>query len=68
MPTLVLHGDRDSVIPYRLGQRLYEALPGPKTFVTLPGGDHNEAVPPDAARLLARNRNFVRDLRNQTCR
>ena len=47
-PALVLHGDRDSVIPYRLGQRLYAALPGPKTFVTLPGGDHNEPVPPDA--------------------
>lgn len=47
-PTLVLHGDRDSVIPYRLGQRLYASVPGPKTFVTLPGGDHNEPVPRDA--------------------
>ena len=44
-PTLVLHGDRDSIIPYRLGQRLYESLPGPKTFVTIPGGDHNDPVP-----------------------
>lgn len=47
-PTLVLHGDRDSVIPYHLGQELYELLPGPKTFVTIPGGDHNEPVPQDA--------------------
>ena len=47
-PTLVLHGDRDSVIPYHLGQRLYESVPGPKTFVTILGGDHNEPVPQDA--------------------
>jgi fermentation-respiration switch protein FrsA (DUF1100 family) len=47
-PTLVLHGDRDSVIPFRLGERLYQAVRGPKTFVRIPGGDHNDAVPADA--------------------
>jgi fermentation-respiration switch protein FrsA (DUF1100 family) len=45
VPALVLHGDRDSVVPYRLGQRLYEALPGRKHFVTIPGGDHNDPAP-----------------------
>ena len=44
-PTLVLHGDADSVIPYRLGQRLYNSIPGPKRFVTIAGGDHNDAEP-----------------------
>ncbi|MEW6323432.1 MAG: alpha/beta hydrolase [Acidobacteriota bacterium] len=44
-PTLVIHGDRDSVIPYRLGRRLYEELPGPKEFFTVPGGDHNDLRP-----------------------
>ena len=32
---------------YRLGQRLFERLPGPKRFVTLPGGDHNDPTPRD---------------------
>ena len=41
-PALVLHGDSDSVIPYRLGQRLYESLPGPKRFVTIERGHHND--------------------------
>ena len=41
---------------------------GPKTFVTIPGGDHNEPVPPDARGLLARNQNLRTNLRNQTCR
>jgi uncharacterized protein len=47
-PALVIHGDRDSVIPYRHGQRLYDTLPGPKRFVTIPGGDHNDPAPADA--------------------
>jgi len=61
-PTLVLHGDRDGVIPYRLGQRLYATLPGPKTFVTIPGGDHNEPVPEDAAHYWGSIRKFVSSL------
>jgi uncharacterized protein len=47
-PTLVIHGDADSVIPYDLGQRLYDSLPGPKRFVTIRGGDHNDPAPRDA--------------------
>jgi fermentation-respiration switch protein FrsA (DUF1100 family) len=46
-PTLVLHGDRDSVIPFRLGERLFETVRGPKRFVRIAGGDHNDTVPPD---------------------
>lgn len=61
-PALVLHGDRDSVIPYRLGQRLYDALPGPKTFVTLSGGEHNEPVPPDAMSYWGAVGQFVTSL------
>jgi fermentation-respiration switch protein FrsA (DUF1100 family) len=48
-PTLVIHGDADSVIPFRLGQRLHDGITGPKQFVTIRGGDHNDAIPPDAA-------------------
>ena len=58
-PALVLHGDQDSVIPYRLGQRLYESLPGPKRFVAIPGGDHNDPEPPDAALYWGAIRDFI---------
>jgi uncharacterized protein len=61
-PTLVLHGDRDEVIPYRLGQRLHETLPGPKTFVTKAGGSHNEPVPPDAESYWRAVGDFVRSV------
>jgi hypothetical protein len=40
-PVLVLHSPDDEIIPYRLGRRLYDAIPGPKRFVELEGG-HND--------------------------
>ena len=46
-PVLVMHGDRDSVIPFGQGQALFEKIPGPKRFVTIRGGDHNDLTPPD---------------------
>jgi fermentation-respiration switch protein FrsA (DUF1100 family) len=41
-PVLVVHAERDSVIPFRLGRELFERLDAPKTFVTLKDGDHND--------------------------
>jgi uncharacterized protein len=64
-PTLLLHGDRDSVIPYRLGQRLYDTVQGPKTFVTIPGGDHNEPVPHDPGPYWEAVRRFVTSIGNE---
>lgn len=58
-PTLVLHGDRDSVIPYRLGQRLYDSLSGPKRFFTIRGGDHNDLTPRDEPAYWAALHEFV---------
>jgi len=39
-PLLVLHGDRDGVVPFALGERLYKHAAEPKRFVRIPGGDH----------------------------
>ena len=46
-PALELHGDRDSVIPIALGRELFARLEEPKRFVSISGGDHNDAVPAD---------------------
>jgi fermentation-respiration switch protein FrsA (DUF1100 family) len=58
-PTLVLHGDADSIIPYRAGQQLFESLPGPKTLVTIAGGDHNDPEPRDAAHYWGAVKDFI---------
>ncbi|HWP65539.1 MAG TPA: alpha/beta hydrolase [Candidatus Limnocylindria bacterium] len=44
VPLLVAHGDEDEIVPYELGQRLYEAAPGPKRFVRVPGATHNDVL------------------------
>ena len=41
-PVLVIHAERDSVIPFELGRDLFERLDAPKTFLTLKDGDHND--------------------------
>jgi fermentation-respiration switch protein FrsA (DUF1100 family) len=40
-PLLVMHGERDGVIPIAFGERLFAAAPEPKRFVRLPGS-HEE--------------------------
>jgi fermentation-respiration switch protein FrsA (DUF1100 family) len=39
-PVLILHGDRDPVVPIASGQRLYKLIRSPKRFVRIPGGGH----------------------------
>jgi fermentation-respiration switch protein FrsA (DUF1100 family) len=47
LPVLVIHGDDDHVIPYAQGRALFDRIAGPKKFVTIPGGDHNDSAPRD---------------------
>jgi len=42
MPLLVLHGDRDEVVPFTQGRRVFDAAPEPKTFFAIPGASHND--------------------------
>ena len=41
-PLLQSHGDADRTIPFALGDELFKAANQPKTFVRIPGGDHND--------------------------
>jgi fermentation-respiration switch protein FrsA (DUF1100 family) len=40
-PVLVVHSRDDEIIPFDMGQTIYQAAPEPKTFFEM-GGDHNE--------------------------
>jgi fermentation-respiration switch protein FrsA (DUF1100 family) len=42
VPLLVLHGDRDEIVPYAQGRKIFEAARGPKTFYTIKGAGHND--------------------------
>ena len=41
-PVLVVHGDRDLLIPHTLGRALYDAAVSSKRFVLVPGGSHHD--------------------------
>ena len=41
VPVVIAHGTRDSVVPYEMGERLYEAARAPKQFVKVEGGSHH---------------------------
>ena len=41
-PVLIMHGERDSTIPIRFGERLYELARQPKQMVRFPEGGHDD--------------------------
>jgi pimeloyl-ACP methyl ester carboxylesterase len=51
VPTLVIHGDADEIIPYAMGQAVARAIPGAR-LVTVAGGHHNDLFAVAGERLL----------------
>jgi hypothetical protein len=43
IPLLVIHGDRDPIVPVHHGQRLFELAREPKQLWIVPGGGHIQA-------------------------
>ena len=42
VPTLIMHGDKDELVPIEQGKILYEEANDPKEFYTIPGAMHND--------------------------
>ncbi|NIL96062.1 MAG: alpha/beta hydrolase [Planctomycetales bacterium] len=55
-PYLQSHGDSDTIVPFHLGKRLYDAVETDngffRKFFVIPGGEHNDPQPDDYYRLL----------------
>ena len=43
-PLLFFHGDRDDIVPLKLGRSLFEVAAEPKWFIEIPGAGHNDLV------------------------
>ncbi len=41
-PLIIVHGTKDSIVPYAQGKALFDAAPEPKSLITIQGGDHND--------------------------
>lgn len=61
-PLLVLHGDRDDVVPFGAGRKLFEAANEPKEFYTIRGAGHNDTYLVGGEEYFAVLRRFMEDL------
>jgi uncharacterized protein len=59
MPLLVMHGERDRLVGFRLGQRLFKAAPEPKRFESFPEAGHMNLYDYNA---IAAVRRFIADV------
>lgn len=53
-PVLILHGARDRVVPYAMGERLFELINAPKHIVRFLDGDHDDLDNAGALHAVAR--------------
>jgi uncharacterized protein len=59
IPKFIVHGDRDQVVPFSQGQRLFEAALPPKTFYPIHGAAHMECLELGGGELMDRLKAFV---------
>ncbi|MGH7232776.1 MAG: alpha/beta hydrolase [Nitrospiraceae bacterium] len=59
---LVIHGDRDDIIPIGLGRQVFDAAPSPKSFYVVQGADHNNTHIVGGKPYLLRFRSFVEEV------
>lgn len=43
-PSLVIHGDMDQVVSFQHGEKLFKALPEPKSFLKVSAAEHNNVA------------------------
>jgi fermentation-respiration switch protein FrsA (DUF1100 family) len=58
-PKLFIHGDRDEIVPYEQGRRLYDAAVPPKAFFTIRGAGHNDTYLVGGERYFAKIKAFI---------
>jgi hypothetical protein len=63
-PVLVIHGTRDQVIDYALGQEVFEAAREPKQFWSVEGAQHSDIVEVAGEQYITRLREFLDRLRH----
>jgi len=61
-PILIVHGTRDEVVPFAMGQQLFAAAPEPKHFYSIEGAGHNDLMEAGGENYLGYLRTFVAGL------
>ena len=59
LPLLVLHGDRDEIVPIEQGKKVFDAAPEPKKFFTITGAGHNDTYAVGGANYFHQWKEFI---------
>jgi hypothetical protein len=62
MPVLVIHGDRDDIVPIALGREVFAAAREPKSFYVIEGADHNDTYRVGGRAYFQRLRQFIQEV------
>ena len=62
MPVLVIHGDRDDIIPIEMGRQVFAAAREPKSFYVIEGADHNNTYQIGGRAYFLRLKRFVEEV------
>jgi uncharacterized protein len=62
-PKLFIHGNRDEIVPIRLGRKLFELAPPPKEFYEVDGAGHNDLILAAGSKYSERLRAFLSGIR-----
>ena len=59
IPKLIVHSERDEIIPLWMGKRLFELAREPKEMYVIPGAGHNDTYAVGGKEYFARLRSFI---------
>ena len=62
-PVMVVHGDRDDIVPFEMAEKLFAAAPEPKRFYPIPGASHNDTYVAGGDAYFEALREFVNGTR-----
>lgn len=60
LPILVIHGDRDDIIPIEFGRQVFEAAKPPKWWYAIAGADHNNTYQVGGRAYFRQFADFIR--------
>ena len=58
-PVMIVHGDRDEIVPFQMAEQLFEAASEPKRFHAIRGATHNDVYERGGAAYFRALREFV---------
>jgi len=66
IPTLIIHGTEDEIVPFEHGKKVFEYYAGPKYFYEVPGAMHNDLFYRAGDKIMQRIQQFIDEISNNT--